>query len=118
MNFLKALNYSFLLFASTWICSPSVWFGLIPLFLEVLWIFFHVSQLLLSAGKIPFPIAGHQSFCAVSHEVTRQSSLQGLDQLLLLLQLFLLPRVLTCSQCLHSTVRSRCPLNAELATGD
>lgn len=117
MDFLKALSYSFLLFAFTWICSPSVWFGLIPLFLEVLQIFFHVCQLL-SAGKFPFPIAGHQSFCVVSYEVTRQSSLQGLDQLLLPLQLFLLPRVLTCSQCLHSTIRSRCPLNAELATGD
>lgn len=68
-----------------------VWFGLIPLFLEVLLIFFHAYQLLLFVGRIPFPVAGHRSFCAVSHEVTSQHSLQGLAQLLLPLQLFPLP---------------------------
>lgn len=92
--FLKAPRYSFLQFASLWICSPfvlSVWFGLIPLFLEVLLIFFHAYQLLLFVGRIPFPVAGHRSFCAVSHEVTSQRSLQGLAQRLLPLQLFPLP---------------------------
>lgn len=120
LDFLKAPSYSFLLLASIWICSPSVisvWFGLIPWFLEVQLIFFHACQVLLSVGKIPFPVAGHRSFCAVSHEVPVQSSLHSLTQLLLPLQLFPFPRglSLTLVSAQHF-IQSHRSLNVELAT--